>query len=223
MLSGIRHKLQPKQFTHNAFGTAINYYFKGDANLDPNTLYMFYKREFCPLMFAWAYLKDDLWVIGTGANQNAIEYAKRFFTHIKETYALQGKIVKKEGFASTQKIEVFLGKGNLLLTGDAAGLIDLYRGVGMDTAVLSGRIAVRAIQKADKTGQLAINHYQLFMRKTISKLEKNAKKQAKRYASNATLENSLSPSNLLKSGLSMILANQVNKILPPERLILLPT
>ena len=222
MLSGIRHKLQPKEFTYNAFGTAINYYFKGNTNLDPNTLYMFYKREFGPLMFAWAYLKDDLWVVGTGANQNPMEYAERFFTYVKKKYGLRGRIVKKEGFASTQKIEVYLGKGNLLLAGDAAGLIDVYRGVGMDTAALSGRLAIRAIRKADETDQSAIDHYQQLMRKTVSKLEKNAQKQAARYASNATLENSLSSFNLLKSGLSMMLANQVNKILPSEKLILLP-
>jgi digeranylgeranylglycerophospholipid reductase len=222
MLSRLRNKLQPEEFVFKAFGTAINYYFKGETNLDPNTLYMFYKREFCPLMFAWAYLKDDLWVIGTGANQNPMEYIKRFYTYIEEKYSLKGKIVKKEGFASTQKIEIYLGEGNILLAGDAAGLIDLYRGVGMDTAALSGRLAIKAIRKAEKTNQSAISHYKKYMKKTVLKLEINAKKQTKRYSSNSSLENSLSNFNLLKNGISMMLANQINKILPPEKLILLP-
>jgi len=223
MLSGIRSKLKPESLEKKRLGTAINYYFEGKSNLDPNKLYMYYNREFCPLMFAWVYLKDEKWVIGTGANENAVEYADRFYNHVKEKYALQGKIVKKEGFASTQKITTFLGEDNILLAGDAAGLIDLYRGVGMDLAALSGRLAVRAIKKADKTATSPIEHYQKLMEKTLKKLESNEQKQTQRYASNESLENSLSSTKLLKDGLTMILANQINRILPAEKLILLPT
>jgi len=222
MLSGIRKKLQPESFQIKSLGTAINYYFEGEGNLDPNKLYMYYNREFCPLMFAWIYLKDEKWVIGTGANENAVEYANRFYDHVKEKYSLKGKIVKKEGFASTQKITTFLGKDNILLTGDAAGLIDLYRGVGMDLAALSARLAVKAIKKAENTGSPPIQHYQKLMEKTINKLKANEKKQAKRYTSNESLENSLSSANLLKDGILMLVSNQINRILPAEKIIFLP-
>ena len=222
MLSGIRRKLQIESFDNKRLGTAINYYFEGEGNLDPNKLYMYYNREFCPLMFAWVYLKDEKWVIGTGANENAADYANRFFNHVKEKYSLQGKIVKKEGFASTQKITTYLGEDNILLTGDAAGLIDLYRGVGMDLAALSGRLAVKAIKKAKKTGKSPILYYQSFMKKTVNKLESNEKKQAKRYASNESLEKNLSSANLLKDGILMIVSNQINRILPAEKVIFLP-
>jgi flavin-dependent dehydrogenase len=223
MLSGIRSKLKPESLEKNRLGTAINYYFEGKANLDPNKLYMYYNREFCPLMFAWVYLKDEKWVIGTGANENPVEYADRFYNHVKEKYSLQGKIVKKEGFASTQKITTFLGEDKILLAGDAAGLIDLYRGVGMDLAALSGRLAVKAIKKAEKTATSPIEHYQILMKKTLKKLESNEQKQTKRYASNESLEKSLSSANLLKDGLSMIVSNQINRILPAEKIIFLPT
>ncbi|MBC7218957.1 MAG: FAD-dependent monooxygenase [Hadesarchaea archaeon] len=96
MLSRVRRKLRPQDFDRKASGATVNYYFVGEANLDPNTLYMFYKREFCPLMFAWVYLKDDKWVIGTGANENPSEYAQRFFSYVKEKYGLRGEVVKKE-------------------------------------------------------------------------------------------------------------------------------
>lgn len=222
MLSGIRKKLQPESFDNKSSGTAINYYFEGEGNLDPHKLYMYYNREFCPLMFAWVYLKDEKWVIGTGANENAVDYANRFYKYVKEKYSLKGKIIKKEGFASTQKITTYLGEDNILLTGDAAGLIDLYRGVGMDLAALSGRLAVKAIKKSEKTGKFAINYYQKFMKKTVNKLEVNQKKQDKRYASNESLEKSLSLANLLKDGILMIISNQINRILPAEKLIFLP-
>ena len=222
MLSGIRSKLQPESFDKKRLGTAINYYFEGEGNLDPNKLYMHYNSRFGPLMFAWVYLKDEKWVIGTGANENAVDYVKRFFNYVKEKYSLKGKIVKKEGFASTQKITTYLGEDNILLTGDAAGLIDLYRGVGMDLAALSGRLAVKAVRKAEETGTSAMQHYQQLMEKTVKKLESNEKKQAKRYASDESLEKSLSSVNLLKEGLLMLVSSQINRILPAEKVILLP-
>jgi flavin-dependent dehydrogenase len=223
MLSGIRRKLDPTASERSHLRTAINYYFEGEANLDPNKLYMYYNQEFCPLMFAWVYLKDEQWVIGTGANENTVEYADRFYDHVKEKYSLQGRIVKKEGSASPQKTTTLLGEDNILLAGDAAGLIDLYRGVGMDLAALSGRLAVKAIEKAEKTSASPIIHYQKLMGKTVKKLESNEQKQTQRYASNESLEKSLSSTKLLKDGLSMVFSNQINKILPAEKVILLPT
>ncbi|RLI37919.1 hypothetical protein DRO66_03070 [Candidatus Bathyarchaeota archaeon] len=223
MLSKIRKNLQPQHFDTKKMGTALNYYFEGTGDLDPNKLYMYNDRDFCPLMFAWVYLKDDTWVIGTGANENVIDYAERFFKHVNEKYSLRGKIVKKEGFASTQKITTYLGDDNILLVGDAAGLIDLYRGVGMDLAALSGRSVIKAIIKAEKNGNSPLEYYQRFMKRTINKIKSNEKKQAKRYASNQTLEQSLSSFNMLKDGIGMLLANQINKLLPAEQVILLPT
>ena len=93
----------------------------------------------------------------------------------------------------------------------------------MDLAALSGRLAVKAIIKAEKTATSPIEHYQRLMEKTVRKLESNEQKQTKRYASNESLEKSLSSANLLKDGLLMILSNQINRILPAEKVIFLPT
>ena len=41
------------------------------------------------------------------------------------------------------------------MVGDAAGLVDLYREVGMDTAALNGRLAVKSILTAKKKATLA--------------------------------------------------------------------
>jgi len=222
MLSRVRRIMRPQDFDGKASGATVNYYFVGEANLDPNTLYMFYKKEFCPLMFAWVYLKDDRWVIGTGANENPLDYANRFFNYVKEKYGLRGEIVRREGFSSTLKSTVNLGEGRVLLAGDAAGLVDLYRGVGMDNAALSGRLAVKAIVKSEETGLEPAKIYGNLMKGLVEKLEENAEKQVKRLSSNNELEKSLSPIKLLKGGFHMLIANQINKILPPEKLILLP-
>ncbi len=222
MFSRVRRKMRPQDFDRKASGATINYYFVGEAKLDPNTLYMFYNREFCPLMFAWIYLKDDKWVIGTGADKNPLEYADRFFNYVKEKYELRGEVVRKEGFSSTLRSTMYLGEGRILIIGDAAGLVDLYRGVGMDNAALSGRLAVKAIIRAEEGGLEAAKVYENLMKKVVKKIEANAKRQIRRLSSNDELEKSLSLINMLKGGLYMLIASQLNRILPPEKLIFLP-
>lgn len=222
MLSTIRRKLRPQDFDRKASGAVVNYYFVGEAELDPNTLYMFYRKEFSPLMFAWVYLKDEKWVIGTGANENPLHYAKTFFEYVKERYKLRGEVVRKEGFSSTLKSVVYFGEGNILLVGDAAGLVDLYRGVGMDNAALSGRLAVKALIKAEEMGLEPAKVYAGLMKKVKRKIEINSKKQIKRLSSNEELEKSLSPISMLRGGLYMLLAEQLNKLLPSEKLLFLP-
>jgi flavin-dependent dehydrogenase len=222
LYSRIRKKLRPNDFQKRAHGGSLNYYCVGETSLDPNTLYMVYNREFAPLMFAWAYLKDDQWVIGTGADESPKEYASRFFDYIQKQYRFRGEIVRREGFASSLTGGVYLGEGPLLLAGDAAGLIDLYRGLGMDNAALSARHAVKAIIASEKKGHPAIEYYRKLMRGMVHKLQVNAQKQRMRYGSNEELEASLSPLNILKGGLLMILANRVNAVLPPEKVITLP-
>lgn len=220
--STIRKKLRPQDFKGKKAGGTINYYFTGGAGIDPNTLYMFYNREFAPIMFAWVYLKDDQWVIGTGADKDLLQYAERFLGYIREKYNVRGEMIKREGFASPMESGVYLGETNVLMVGDAAGLVDLHRGLGMDNAALSGRLAAKAIMSAEETGCSPIESYQRLMRKTVRKVQGNAKRQAARYATNKSLENSLSRLNLIKGGLLMVIASQINKILPPERIIMLP-
>jgi flavin-dependent dehydrogenase len=222
LYSQIRKKLRPGDFTKKAPGGSLNYYCVGETSLDPNTLYMVYNREFAPLMFAWAYLKDDQWVIGTGADEPPKAYADRFFEYVCERYGFRGEIVRREGFASPLTGGVYLGQGRLLFTGDAAGLIDMYRGLGMDNAALSGRFAVKAIVAAEESGRPAIECYQHLMRHILRQLQANEKKQAARYADNERLEASLAPANMLRDGSLMMLANFINNFLPPEKIITLP-
>lgn len=222
MLSTVRKKLRPQDFDRKPSGATVNYYFVGETDLDPNTLYMFYKKEFCPMMFAWVYLKDDTWVIGTGAYQNPLEYVDKFFNFVKGKYALRGKIIRREGFSSTLKSTVYLGEGRVMMIGDTAGLVDTYRGLGMDNAALSGRLAIKAITWAEDSHSEVVEIYRNLIKRIVLKTENNMKRQMERYASDSVLEKSLSPFNMLKGGLLMLLANQLNRILPPDRLILLP-
>jgi hypothetical protein len=50
----------------------------------------------------------------------------------------------------------------------------------------------------------------------------NEKKQVARYTPNELLEKSFTPSEMIKGGLLMLIVNQINRIIPPERIITLP-
>jgi flavin-dependent dehydrogenase len=222
MSSKVRKKLQPDDFLQKAPGGAMNYYCIGEGDLDPNGLYMVNIKTYAPIMFAWIYKKDDLWVIGTGAEYNLKDYADRFYEYVCQKYNFAGEIVRKEGFASPLKHGVYLGEGNILLCGDAAGLLDAYRGVAMDNAALSARFAVHAILKAEQTGTTAISHYTRNMRSMKRQMENNEKKRQAKFASDETLSASFAPRQVLVDGLKMMAANTANKFLPPEKIITLP-
>jgi flavin-dependent dehydrogenase len=220
--SGIRKQLRPQDFQAKATSGTMNFHFKGDSKLDPNTLYMYYQREFSNLMFAYAYLKDDVWVIGSGADPDPLAHATRFYDYMHDRYSLNGEIVRREGFGSGLKPGVYPGTGNVLLAGDAAGFGDLYRGVGMDNAAISARLAVKAIQKASLINEPAADIYAQLISGMIRKIDKNEIKARKKFATNETLEKSLTQPRLIRDGISMMVVNQINRLLPPEKMILLP-
>jgi flavin-dependent dehydrogenase len=179
-------------------------------------------KAFAPIMFAWIYKKDDLWVIGTGAEDDLHGYADRFYDHVCRTYNFTGRIERKEAFASALKNGVNLGQGNVLLCGDAAGLLDPYRGVAMDNAALSARFAVKAILNAAKTGSTAISRYATLMQPMIRQLEANEMKRQAKFMSDETLAESMAPGRMLVDGVKMMAANAVNRFLPPERVFTFP-
>jgi flavin-dependent dehydrogenase len=229
LYSKVRRQLRPQDFKRSP-GGSLNYYCRlhatedgeSDPPLDPNTLYMVFNRDFAPLMFAWAYLKDDQWVIGTGADERPTPYADRFLAYMEERYGFRAEILRREGFADLLTGGVCLGEGQILFVGDAAGLIDMYRGVGMDNAALSARFAVKAIVAAEGRGWSIQTAYRRYMRGMLRTIRKNANRQSGLFASNQDLEAVMSPRALLKGAVTMPLANLANLVLPPERVIMLP-
>jgi flavin-dependent dehydrogenase len=229
LYSRVRKSLRPQDF-RAAPGGSLNYYCRlhprgdtcSDPPLDPNTLYMVFNRDYAPLMFAWAYLKDDLWVLGTGADERPQPYADRFLEYMQERYGFQAEIVRREGFADLLSGGVYLGEGQVLVVGDAAGLIDMYRGVGMDNAALSARLAVKAIMTAEERGWPVQKACRRAMRRMLRTIRRNANRQSGLFASNEDLEAVMSPRALVKGAVLMPLANLANLVLTPERVIMLP-
>lgn len=232
MRPAIRRKLrQESGFQKGSTGAALNYYFTANGNLEADKLYQFWNIEFNNMMFAWVYNKTlndgkDYWVVGTGYDKDIYARLDGFFEHVKELYQLKNvQIVKKEGYSSSMTFSdldrIWLGERNFLMVGDAAGLIDLTRGVGMDSAALSGRLAAKAIGLAEKKGRLVADIYAREMKKLVKQTRQNQKSGIISFKSNQELQDYLD-NGMLKMGTNMLLQRQLNRFRPGDRQVMMP-
>ncbi|MHA1917681.1 MAG: NAD(P)/FAD-dependent oxidoreductase [Candidatus Ranarchaeia archaeon] len=227
----IRKKIRPQDFSSKSIGSTLNYYVEGSVEMDLNTLYQFWNMDWNDAMFAWVYTKTlddgkDYWVIGTGCNSGKIkERQESFYDYIQKTFNLKGKIIKKEGFATTidmnSKDRVWLGRKRILMVGDAAGLVDQVRGVGMDAAALSGRLAAKAIIDSDRKKTSAFDEYKKLMKNVVKQTTDNQNREIGGYKSNAELQKHLDK-NMIKMGLGMVFHHFINKFRSPCKQKLLP-
>jgi flavin-dependent dehydrogenase len=228
----IRRKLiKDGVFQKGSTGAALNYYFTANGNLEPDKLYQFWDIEYNNMMFAWVYNKTlddgkDYWVVGTGYDKDIYMRLDSFFEHIKELYQLKNvKIVKKEGYSSSMTFSdeerIWLGEKNFLMVGDAAGLIDLTRGVGMDSAALSGRLAAKAIGLSLKNGKPVIDVYSQLMKNLVKQTRKNQQAGILSFKSNKDLQAYLDE-GMLKMGLNMFVQRFLNKLRSAEQQVMLP-
>ncbi len=119
------------------------------------------------------------------------------------------------------KERIWLGEDNFLMAGDAAGLIDLTRGVGMDSAALSGRLAAKAISISEADGIPVIPIYDKLMKRLVNQTRKNQQSGIMSFKDNDELQAYLDK-GLLSMGFNMLIQNQLNKIRRPEKLVMMP-
>lgn len=218
-------------FQKGGNGATLNYYFTADGDLQPDTLYQFWNIEFNDAMFAWVYNKTlsdghDYWVVGTAYKEEILIHLGKFFEHVKALYHLRNvNIVKKEGYSASMVLQadqrIWLGERNFLMTGDAAGLIDVTRGVGMDAAALSGRLAAKAIVLAEKENKPVIEIYSRLMKALVDQTRKNQKKGVMSCATNDELQAFLLRDSG-KMGLHLVLHGLLNRFRSAEHQVMLP-
>jgi len=234
--SGMRPVVRQQLRTDTGFqkgssGAALNYYFTADGDLEYDKLYQFWNIDYNNMMFAWIYNKTlsdgkDYWVVGTGYDRDITQHLDAFFDHVKDLYNLKNvQVVKKEGYSSSMIMDgedrIWLGKRNIIMVGDAAGLIDLTRGVGMDAAALSGRLAAKAIGKAIKTGKPVIEIYEHLMRRLVKQTSENQERGIMSFQNNEELQEYLDRS-VMKMGLNMLVQTRLNKLRSPEKQVMIP-
>jgi flavin-dependent dehydrogenase len=231
----IRLQLRPQDFGKKSMGATLNYYINGDVfanpNLDPKKLYQFWNMEWNDAMFAWVYTKTlddgkDYWVVGTGCITGKVkERQTKFYNYIKEKYKLEGEIIKKEGYSSNIDMQstdrVWLGQGRILMAGDAAGLVDMVRGVGMDAAALSGRLAAKSIIAAENEGTNVLDKYTHLMRNVTKQTKRNQARQITGFKNNDELMAHMKK-GMAKMGIGMMFHSLMNKFRGPEKQKLLP-
>jgi flavin-dependent dehydrogenase len=217
-----RRWLKPELFSNKVTGSSLNYYFKGKSLVPSDTLHIFYRRDLSDLMYSWLYYKDDLLVVGTSSLEKLKHHADVFLKKVRKEFNLQGEKVRQDGYVTQSKGGIVLGKERVLLVGDAAGFLDLYRGVGMDSAALSGRICAKSLCKALETGVDGLKIYGRESSRLVNDTIKNMKKQEQRYASDKALDESFSTIYISKGILLIAWAKLWNKFCRPEELVLLP-
>ena len=232
MRPAVRSKLRKDDgFQKGSTGAALNYYFTADGNLEPDKLYQFWDVEYNNMMFAWVYNKTlddgkDYWVVGTGYDKDIYMRLDSFFDHVKDLYQLKNiEIVKKEGYSSSMTFDnderIWLGERNFLMAGDAAGLVDLTRGVGMDSAALSGRLAAKAIGISQKSRKPVIDAYSQLMKNLVDQTRKNQQAGILSFGTNEELQAYLD-GGMLKMGLNMFVQRLLNRFRSAERQVMLP-
>ena len=217
-----RRHISPENYSKQVTGASLNYYYRGDSTIKPDTLYLYYRKNISDLMYSWLYHKDDTIVVGTSSTQNLNQYAQEFLETVKNQYSLEGEEIGREGFSTHFKGGVNLGREKVLLVGDAAGLLDLYRGVGMDSAALSGRLCALSIIDALENGKNAIEAYSHKMKNLVQMIESNAVKKEKRYESDDAIEKTLAPTNIAIAQTQILLTQIWNRFCKPEEMRLLP-
>jgi len=232
MRPAIRRILRPQEgFQKGSTGAALNYYFTADGDLEADKLYQFWDIEFNNMMFAWVYNKTledgkDYWVVGTGYDSDIRTRLDGFLDHVKELYQLRNvEVVKTEGYSSSMtfadKDRIWLGERNILMVGDAAGLIDLTRGVGMDSAALSGRLAAKAIGLSEKSGKPVAETYARLMKNLVGQTRKNQQEGILSFETNEELQAYLDQ-GMLKMGLNITVQRLLNRFRPAERQVMIP-
>ncbi len=138
-------------------------WYRGKIELEPGWLYAFYDRNLTGFM-ATVFQKDDKIIVNnaTKKGESTKHYFLKYYNYLKQNHGLiVNEIIGRHGIigndmAATQNF--CLGKGNVLLVGEAGGFLCGTEGIG--PALLSGRVAGESILKSIKIGKPAMNFYE---------------------------------------------------------------
>lgn len=116
--------------------------------LDPNeeTAWFIYDRE-TTCKYAWIIPKGDHVIVGTIQDDPDLSVTERLLTKISEFFGAELEVLTREGSYAhciTDMDDVMLGKGSVLLAGEAAGFISPSSFEGISYALQSGAAAAHA-------------------------------------------------------------------------------
>jgi flavin-dependent dehydrogenase len=159
----IREKLAPETEKTLTWFIAYQNYYEGNCDLDPCFYHGFLESQYGEV-YAWYNVKDGLQVFGTAVKKGSkiYPYLRKYREMLEKRFGLKlKKLVRKAScigndMCTTDKF--YLGKGNVLLVGEAAGFLNAF-GEGISCALSTGILAAEAISKGIESGVHALVLY----------------------------------------------------------------
>lgn len=159
----IRAQLDPEFESGLRWFVAYQNYYEGESDLDPNLYHGFLDPQYGDV-YAWFSVKDGLQVFGTAVKRGGMiaPYLMNYTEFLKRQFGLKLKeMVRKSGCVGNNMCpegKFYLGKGNVLLVGEAGGFLNAF-GEGISCALTSGLCAGEAIIKGFGSGESALSLY----------------------------------------------------------------
>ncbi len=169
---------------------------------DPATVETYFDRDYAPGSYVWIYptgkdsAKVGLGITNAPAGQKPASFLDRF---IYEHPAARKKFIDATpissivGMLPINGLLEKIGRDNVLLVGDAAGMTDPISGAGISTGIIAGKIAAEEIYKGIENSDY--EGYERRVRKLLGpRLERSLKKRKivdEAYGSNESLEKAL--------------------------------
>ena len=161
--SVIRARLDPDFEKGLKWFVAYQNYYEGDSDLDPLFFHGFMASKYGDV-YAWFNIKDGMQIFGTAVGKgNKIEpYLLKYTELLKKKFGLKlQKVVRRSGCLGNDmcpKGKFYLGKGNVLLVGEAAGFLNAF-GEGISCALSTGLFAAEAVSRGLKLKNNALATY----------------------------------------------------------------
>ena len=161
--SVIRARLDPEFEKGLKWFVAYQSYYEGNSNLDPYFYNGFLDSRYGDV-YAWFNVKDDLQIFGTAVRKGVkiYPYISKYTEMLEKRFGLKLRnLVRKAGCMGNDMCTTgrfYLGKGNVLLVGEAAGFLNAF-GEGISCALSTGLFAAEAISKGIKSGDNALATY----------------------------------------------------------------
>ena len=125
----------------------------GAAGFEHSRCDVYYDGEFSPDFYAWIFPHGKTTSVGTGSLQQGFGM-KQAVTRLRANNGLTGRTIRREGapIPLTPLAKWDDGR-NVVLAGDAAGVVAPASGEGIFYAMTGGRLAAQAVERALATGR----------------------------------------------------------------------
>ncbi|HHT9130570.1 MAG TPA: NAD(P)/FAD-dependent oxidoreductase, partial [Candidatus Brocadiaceae bacterium] len=162
-VSVIRAALDPEFEKTLKWYIAYQNYYEGSSAIDPYFYHGFLNPQYGNV-YAWFNVKDGLQIFGTAVKKGVKinPYLAEYTKMLEKRFGLKPKkLVRKASCMGNDMCSTgrfCLGKGRVLLVGEAAGFLNAF-GEGISCALSTGLFAANAVGKGIKSGNDALALY----------------------------------------------------------------